>query len=80
MSGMYVEKVGLQREARMKLTQERNRRRPNGFGEGQMAETITENSLFPRAFQGKVLYLSLKFLEMTPVSCIKFPLELKQFE
>lgn len=79
MSGMYVEKVGLPRETRMKLTQERNRR-PNGFGEGQMAETITENSLFSRAFQGGVLHLSLKFLEMTPVSCIKFPLELKQFE
>lgn len=57
---MCGEKVGLQRERRMKLTQERNKRRQNGGGR-EMAETITENSLFLDPFKVSFYSLPLGF-------------------
>lgn len=63
---MCVENVGAQRERRMELTRERNKRRPYSRRERQM-ETITENSI-SRLFQGQIPHLSLGFLELTPIS------------
>lgn len=68
---MCTEKVGLQRERGMRLTQEGNKRRLYGSGERQMVETTvetaTENSV-SRSFRGPVPHLFPGFLEMTPVS------------
>lgn len=58
---MCAEKVGLQRERRMKLTQERNKRRQNGREEREMVATITKNSLFLDALKVSFHSLPLGF-------------------
>lgn len=60
---MHVEKVGLQREIVTGEKQEKT----IWPGTETSGETITENSLYSRPFQGRAPHLSPWSLEMIPV-------------
>lgn len=62
-----VENVGPQRERRLRLTKERNRRRPYDRRVRPGVEMFIENAI-PRLRQSQVPHLSLGVLEVTPIS------------